>query len=265
MVQIKSTEIERLLRLPEYSPIERLDKSSLTKEENAQIRQVEEVVSFGQDLIDLFDWMIEARGTLPTQKDYVNSGINKMLKWLSENKPELEVTTVMVEACKTRLTRTYMSKVIELHFEASIREHMPDFKIITHPLIDSVMGVDAVIEDKRKRYYIHITSNTPMAIKLLKVKESRGGYKLGNAFIKYSRDFTGDIMIKYDIHTETDTTMIINGFPLLRPDFIQWRLLLAGDSATAGESLDIPYSKLDHFTDWAKHQLKQDIQLKRGA
>ncbi|MEC1647625.1 hypothetical protein [Bacillus halotolerans] len=177
-VLLTSKEIERLLAIEKYKPIERLDKSTLTADEKAQVREVEEVVSFGQDLIELFDWFIEAKGTLPTQKQYVNSGINKILTWFATNKPNLEITTVMVEACKTRLTRTYMCKVIELHFEACLREHAPHLKIISHPLIDSIMGVDIVAEDDTKRYYIHITSNTPMAKRMLKKKEKMGGYRV---------------------------------------------------------------------------------------
>ncbi|WP_440614733.1 hypothetical protein [Bacillus subtilis] len=264
-VQLDRKEIERLLAQEEYKPIERLDKSTLDAEEKAQVREVEQVVSFGQEIIELFDWFLESQDTLPTQKQYVNAGITKMLAWFATNKPEIEVTTVMVEACKLRLTRTYMSKVIELHFEACLRESMPHLKIISHPLIDSVMGVDIVAEDDVKRYYIHITSNTPMARKMLREKESRGGLRVGNAFIKYTRDFEGDLMLMYDIHEESETTKIINGFPLFRPDFIEWRLNLASTSSTAGELLSVPYSKLDHFIDWAKHQLKQDIQLSEGA
>jgi hypothetical protein len=165
----------------------------------------------------------------------------------------------MVEACKVRLTRTYMSKVIELHFEAVVREYMPHLKIIDLPMVDAVMGVDLIVEDQSKRYYIHITSNTPMAQRMLKEKESRGGYKVGNAFIKYSRDFTGDIILRYDIHHETEATMIVNEFPLFKPEFVQWRLTVAEHSKTAGEPLTVAYSKLDHFKDWAKHQLKIDI------
>ncbi|MGG1757723.1 hypothetical protein ABEQ76_10405 [Bacillus velezensis] len=264
-VQLDRKEIERLLAQEEYKPIERLDKSTLGAEEKAQVREVEQVVSFGQEIIELFDWFLEHQGTLPTQKQYVNSGINKMLAWFATNKPEVEVTTVMVEACKLRLTRTYMSKVIELHFEACLRENVPHLKIISHPLIDSIMGVDIVAEDDAKRYYIHITSNTPMARKMLREKEKRGGLRVGNAFIKYNRDFTGDLMLMYDIHEESDTTKIVNGFPLFRPEFIVWRLDLASRSVSAGEFLTVAYSKLQHFLHWAKHQLKLDLELKEGA
>lgn len=264
-VQLTSSEIEQLLSLDEYKPVERMDKAALNSEEKAQVREVESVVSFGEELIELFDWFLENGETLPTQKQYVNAGINKMLSWFAANKPELEMTTVMVEACKLRLTRTYMSKVIELHFEACIKEYLPHLKTISHPLIDSVMGIDLIVEDEEKRYYIHITSNTPMAQKMLKEKETRGGMRVGSAFIPYIRDFTGDIMLKYDIYNESVTTQIINDFPLFKPEFIEWRMDMAKKSATAGELLTVPYSKLQHFTDWAEHQLKQEIQLSEGA
>ncbi|MEH7117197.1 hypothetical protein V7128_07215 [Neobacillus vireti] len=258
-VTLTSKQIEELLALEEYKPVARMSKQDLTDEQKADVRTVEEVVSFGQELIDLFDWLVESKETLPTQKQYVDCGINKMLKWFADNRPDVEVTHIMVEACKLRLTRTYMSRVIELHFEAVVREYLPHLTIIKLPLVDAVMGVDLIVEDQEKRYYIHITSNTPMAQRMLKEKESRGGYRMGSAFIKYSRDFSGDLMLKYDIHSESDTTMIINEFPLFKPEFVVWRLTVAKHSSTAGEPLTVEYSKLDHFKDWAKHQLKLDI------
>ena len=101
--------------------------------------------------------------------------------------------------------------------------------------------------DNKKRYYIHVTSNIPKALEMLKRKETRGGCVVGRAYIPYCRDFSGDLILKYDIHTETETTKIINCFPLFKQEYIEWRLLMAQRSARFGEESLIADSKLNHF------------------
>ncbi|MGE6629596.1 hypothetical protein [Bacillus sp. NPDC077027] len=249
---LTSKEIENLLAKEEYAPIKRIKKKDLTDEQRQEVTTIESIVSFGEDIITLFDFLLDLKETLPTQKCFVDSGVNKMLSHLATHKPEIEVTPIMVEACKLRLTRTYMSKVIELHLEALVREQLPQYKMIIHPLIDSVMGIDMILETETKRHYIHVTSNTPMAISMLKRKESRGGYRVGKAYIPYNRDFAGDLVLKYDTNQDSVSTKIINGFPLFNSEFVVWRIELADMSVSFGESLTVPYSKLNHFNDWMK-------------
>jgi len=257
-VQFTASMIEQLLTIDEYKPIARMDKRTLTPEQKQEVNALEDIVSFGQDAISLFDNLLHQKQTLPTQKEYVGEGIHIMIEWILENRPEITISETLIEACKLRLTRTYMSKVIELHLDCILQEQS-ELKITTFPLLDSVMGVDIIAEDDKKRYYIHVTSNTPFAQRMLEQKENRGGYRVGKAYIPYSRDFSGDIIFKYDVHAESDSTQVINGFPLFKPEYVHWKLTLAKRSLTFGEDINKPYSKLQHFKDWARTYLNMNI------
>jgi hypothetical protein len=253
-----STVIEELLAKTSYAPVARMDKTTLTAEQKAEVNEVEKVVSFGQEVISLFETMLHQLQTLPTQAQYVEAGLGYMVSYLQENKKYIPITDTIKEACKLRLTRTYMSKVIELHLDCIIAEELPHMTAKTFSMMDSVMGVDIVLEDDKKRYYVHVTSNTPFAEKMLKQKENRGGYKLGSTFISYSRDFTGDLILRYDL-SESESTQMVNGFPLFNPEFVAWRFKMAKLSSNVGEDIKIKYSKLDHFKDWAKTNLRLTI------
>ncbi|MFB4158913.1 hypothetical protein ACE1TF_03415 [Geomicrobium sp. JSM 1781026] len=212
--------IEETIARTEYAPIKRLDKHTLSKERKAELHQVEDIVSFGGEVIYLFDELVHMYEALPSQKKYVNAGVNKMLKYMTDFEPDIEVTTVMVEGCKLRLTRTYMSRLVELHLQAVIREELPNFKHIEYMYVDSVMGVDLVLEDDQKRYYVHVTSNTPQAKAMLKNKESTGGLSVNRTYVPYSRDFDGDLILKYETSQASTSTKFINGFPLFDTDYV---------------------------------------------
>lgn len=258
-VNFTSEYIKALLSKEEYSPIERKDKNLYTADERKEVNEIEAIVSFGEDSINLFDTLIHQLGTLPTQREYVRKGLVHMYAWIEENRPDIELTVIKREACLQRLTRTYMSKVIELHLECTIKEYLPELNVKTYSLIDSVMGVDLIAEDDKKRYYVHVTSNTPFAQGMLEQKENRGGYRVGNTYVQYSRDFSGDLILRYDTHKESDTTDIVNGFPLFNVGYVVWRFRLARETARVGEDINAPYSKLQHFKDWAKTYLSEDI------
>lgn len=251
--------IESLLATEEYKPVLRLDKRTLSDEQYQEVKTLESVNSFGQDSIDLFEKMVYKLNDLPTQSLYVRTGLPMMIKHLSQYRPDIEITEIAKQALILRMTRTYMSKVIELHLDCLFKEYLPHVKVRTYSLLDSVMGVDFVVKDDKKRYYVHVTSNTPFAQKMLLEKESRGGYRVGNTYVRYSRDFSGDLILKYDVGRESETTQVINGFPLFKPYYIETRFLIAKKQSSIGEPLSVPYSKLDHFMDWAKTFLNRDI------
>lgn len=259
-VHFKTEQIEELLSQESYSPVKRVDKSILTLEEKQEMNALERLNSFGHDSITLFEDMIEEMGTLPSQALYVDRGLPMMIAHLQEYKPEVSITDVARKSLILRMTRTYMSKVVELHLGCIFEEYLPELTIRNYSIIDSVMGVDFVAEDDTKRYYIHVTSNTPFAQRMLQKKEARGGYKVGNTYQRYSRDFTGDLILKYDTYCDSDTTAIVNGFPLFKPDFIQDRFFIAKRQSKIGEPLAVPYSKLQHFKDWAETYMDKDIQ-----
>lgn len=258
-VKLTTKQIENLLSQEEYSPVDRMDKSLLTAEQRYEVSILENVTSFGLASITLFEDMVNERQSLPSQAEYVEAGMPLMVAHLQEHRPDIVITETAEQALTIRMTRTYMSKVIEMHLEAILKEYMPEMKVKTYALLDSVMGVDLVLEDDKKRYYVHVTSNTPFAQKMLGQKEGRGGHRVGNTYIKYSRDFTGDLILRYDTFNESDTTQMVNGFPLFKPDFIVERFFIAKRQSAIGESLSVSYSKLDHFTDWAKTYVGVEI------
>lgn len=253
MREITASYLVETLGKESHAPIHRMNKASLTVDEQAEVQVLERITSFGQDSIDLFDNMLQENLLLPTQREYCEEGVELMVTWIRENRPEIPITKVLREACKLRLTRTYMSKCTEIHLEAVIKEELPHLTVRTANLLDSVMGVDIVLEDDKKRYYVHVTSNTAFAQKMLIEKEDRGGLRVGNSYKRYSRDFTGDVILKYDVYKESATTMLINGFPLFKPEYISDRFAIARIQPSKGELLSVPYSKLQHFKDWAGH------------
>lgn len=81
-MEFTSTQIEKLLGKAEYSPVARMDKNSLTREQKQEVSSVEQIVSFGQATINLFDALVTKLQTLPTQSQYVEEALPLMLAWL---------------------------------------------------------------------------------------------------------------------------------------------------------------------------------------
>lgn len=263
ILKLTSVEIEELLQQEEYSPVPRLDKRGLSAEDKQEVYRLERRVSFSNELLDLFDYMVRDKGTLPTQAEYIEQGLPFMLHYLEHEAVEKMPITDLVRAiCSLRLGRTYMSKVIEVHLYKTVKELLPHLKIYSHPLLDTIGGVDYIVEDEAKRYYTHITSNTPFASKMLLHKEKRGGYQIKDTFIKYNRDFTGDLILKYDVTGNTETTINVNGFPLFRAEYLADRFDLAFIQKSVGEPLTTEYSKLQTFKDWARTMLNVKVTVK---
>lgn len=263
VLKLTSEEIEELLQQDEYTPVPRLDKRELSAEDKQEVYRLEGRVSFSNELLDLFDYMVRDKGTLPTQAEYIEQGLPFMLHYLEhEAIDKLPITDLVRSVCSLRLGRTYMSRVIEVHLYKTITEMLPHLKIYSHPLLDTIAGVDYIVEDDSKRYYTHITSNTPFAAKMLLHKEKRGGYQIRDTFVKYNRDFTGDLILKYDVTGESETTINVNGFPLFRAEYLSDRFDIAHLQKSVGEPLKTEYSKLDSFKEWARTMLNVKVTVK---
>jgi hypothetical protein len=252
------TMIEDLLSTEAYAFIPRMNKNSLSAEELKEVKQMEAITSFGQEAISLFDNLCYQKQGLPSHKEYTEAGLIIYMDWLKANRPELILSDVQKTAISDRVARTYTSKVVELHLDCLLKEELPHLKVKTFSMLDSVMGVDFVVEDDKKRYYVHVTTNSPYAESMLKQKENRGGTMVGSTYVKYSRDFTGDLMLRYD-REATESTKIVNGFPLFDAEYIAWRFKMAKRQSDIGELLTTKYSKLQHFKDWAKTYLRMNI------
>lgn len=262
--------LERRLASPEYKVRGFWDRSKLTEEELKQVNAYESISSFGSDVANLFENMIERLGFVPSQEAFIQKGVELTREWFCDHArkhPKLKgvpFNSIVQRATEERLARTWVSMVVELHTKLLIQETLPHMKVIQHDLLDLVMGVDLVVEDDCKRYYIHIFKNTSWGMKAFKQKESRGGMFKGKQFIKYRRNFQGDSILAYEWNSKTDhaSTKFINGIPLFKADFIAWKFHMMKKSASIGEALTTEHSKLDNLNDWLDRFFGTTVEFK---
>lgn len=265
MQRLTAESLERRLAQPEYKIRGYWDRSQLSETEQRQVNAYESISSFGSDIANLFENMIERLGFVPSQEAFIKEGVELTKKWFCDNmlkNPRLKglpFNSVVQRAAEERLARTWVSMVVELHTKLLIQETLPHLKVIQHDLLDLVMGVDLVVEDDKKRYYIHIFKNTSWGMKAFKMKEKRGGLMKGRRFIKYKRDFTGDAILAYEWDSRTDhaSTKFINGIPLFKAEFLEWKFMMLKRTASIGEAINTKHSKMDHLNDWLKNHFDQ--------
>lgn len=251
-----ASEIKELLARPEYStvPIVRQD---LSDEDRKKVMRYENINSFGAEVADLFEDLCDELHRIPTQQEYVDIGVELTEEWwiretLKKNPyiRGLEFDNVIIQAVKNRQGRGYLSLVNEVHTVALLKEMYPDAKVITHDLLDLVLGVDIVMEYKGKRFYFHVYKNSYWGKKAFHNKESRGGMKNSEgAFVKYHRDFYGDVSLVYDV-IDSDTTELVNGIPLFTEDYIRFSVDRALKNDTIGERISCMNSKLHKLNNW---------------
>ena len=68
-------------------------------------------------------------------------------------------------------------------------------------------------------------------------------------FVKYKRDFSGDISLVYD-SIDSDTTELVNGVPLFTEDYIKFNVSRALKNDSIGERIDCMNSKLHKLNNW---------------
>lgn len=263
-------ELEDLLEQPEYKAFKRLNYKELSDELFDGVKIAERVITFGQGIITLFDDLMRQTKRIPTQKEYINAGMVICEKFWKEQQYTLNTingypfTKGVKLGCMNRLARTYTSKIVELHLELLLKEL--GFKVMTHPLIDSIMGVDIVAEDDYKRYYIHVTTSSKghyQAEKSVMAKEKRGKFKVGDAWVVYGRDFKKDCILcyEYGMQFSDGSTKWINNNPVFTKEYIEHYFSLRKCTDARGELLTNPNSKLDYFKAWAEANLKVQITL----
>lgn len=262
-------ELESLLSKPEYKAFKRLDYSTLPEPLMDGVEKMDSIVSFGQEAIDLFDNLVADLKRLPTQKEYIDAGLPIYEAYWAENKyssPKINgypFTKGVKLGVMDRMARTYTSKVVELHLELLLKEM--GYKVISHPLMDSIMGVDLVVEDDKKRYYIHITTSKhgqQGAERSVRSKEKRGNFSLGGTWVSYGRDFKGDCILCYESLTplHDGSTKWINNNPVFNRDFLEEYMALRR-LGNKGELLSSGQNKLQGFKEWAEATLKVNISI----
>lgn len=255
-INMSATEIKELLSRPEYAAVP-IVKQQLTPEEYDRVRQYENINSFGTEVADLFEDLCDELGRIPTHKEYIDRAVELTEEWwvretLKRNPyiRGLEFDGVIIQAVKNRQGRGYLSLVNEVHTVALLKEMYPNAKIITNDMLDLVMGVDIVMEYKSKRFYFHVYKNSPWGRRAFDNKVHRGGLRDANGkFVKYHRNFAGDISLVYDI-TDSDTTEFVNGIPLFTKQYLDMVVRKGLRMETLGERIDCCNSKLQKLNNW---------------
>lgn len=266
-LQITSDQLQELLNTAPYRAFKRLDYQLVPEHLMDGVEKQDDVVTFGQELMYLFDNLAQQLGRLPTQKEYLEAGMPYTVAYWKEHQytnPKINgypYTKGVELGCKDRIARTYSSKIIELQLELILKEL--GFKVYTNPLLDTIAGVDIVAEDDSKRYYIHVTTSSrgvDQALKAVRKKEKRGKFLIGSSWVNYGRDFRNDLVICYDSrqYEDSPSTQWANNNPLLKKGFVEEFMALR-KLGNKGELLSSNRNKLQDFADWAKAMLKVDI------
>lgn len=258
-------ELEELLARPEYKAVI-LVKQDLSDKDRERVQRYENINSFGAEVADLFEDLCEELHRIPTHQEYIDRAVELTEEWWMKESLRgnthirgLVFDDVMKQAVRNRQGRGYLSLVNEVHTVALLKELYPSAKIITHDLLDLVLGVDIVMEYKGKRIYFHVYKNSFYGRKAFHNKEHRGGMKdSNNKFVKYHRDFSCDTSLMYDT-TDTDTTKILNGIPLFTEDYITHVIDRAMRIETVGERLSMKNSKLHKLSKWLKDNFNTEI------
>lgn len=263
-------ELENLLATAPYKTRTRLNYGAIARNNpklKKEIDRMDRVATFGDKAINLFDNLSLHLGKIPSQREYIKAGLPIYREYWENNKySDTKIDgypwTVGIETgVIDRMSRAYTSKIVETHLELLLKEL--GFGVFTHPLVDSVLGVDLVVTDDRKRYYLHVTTSKngqAGAEEAVKRKESRGKFKVNGAWVEYTRDFTGDIVICYESVTplHDNSTKFINGNPVFNKDFVEYYFMCKRIGGK-GELLSSTQSKLQDFNEWAKSTVKTDI------
>lgn len=255
-ISMSATEIKELLSRPEYAAVP-IVKQQLSLEEANKVKQYENINSFGTEIADLFEDLCDELHRIPTQQEYIDRSVELTEEWwiretLKRNPyiRGLDFEGCIIQAVKNRQGRGYLSHVNEVHTIALLKELYPEANVITHDMLDLVLGVDIVMEYKGKRMYFHVYKNSYWGNKAFHNKEHRGGMKnTSGKFVKYKRDFSGDISLVYD-SIDSDTTELVNGIPLFTEDYIKFSVSRALENDSVGERIDCMNSKLHKLNNW---------------
>lgn len=154
----------------------------------------------------LFDRMIEREDyRLVSQREYVREGVEIVLnKWKKEYARYSDLRDlILVEKLAThRLARTYVSLINEIYAVYLLKNSFGRAEIYMDEYLDGVLGVDIVIKENDKLYYIHILKDSNSSNRYAKIKEDRNRFYVNAidgkmVYVENNRDFTDDIFLKY--------------------------------------------------------------------
>lgn len=250
LINLTANEVERLLATDEYKTREykfsrfELDALGGTSEGYHEARECNSITA----LADLFEDLIQELGTLPTQKQYVERGVEIAEKWWAKNKTS-KWEAGMMFSFNYRLAQSYKSHVIEMHTQLKLQEMFPTAKVYSHDYLDYGLAVDIMMDYNGRRYSIHILKDSVKSRNYYNQKEKRTGFYINGKWHKYKRDFTGHLKFEYDLKNK-DKCKNINGIPLFKDEYISISILLA-EIEGKGEEIN-GETQLDKFVSWLK-------------
>lgn len=264
-INMTAREIRELISSPAYSTIPTV-RQELSDDDWKRVKRYEDINSFGAEVADLFEDLCDELHRIPTHREYIDRAVELTEEWWvretlkgNPNIRGIKYDDVIKQAVANRQGRGYLSLVNEVYTVALLKELYPEAKVITHDMLDLVLGVDIVMEYKGKRIYFHVYKNSYWGNKAFHNKESRGGMKDKNGkFVKFKRDFSGDVCLVYDT-TDSETTHYVNGIPLFTKEYIEFVISRAVRLDTVGERLSNNNSKLQKLNNWLFHNFNTFI------
>lgn len=264
-INMTAKEIRELISSPEYATIP-IVRQQLSDEDWDRVKRYENINSFGAEVADLFEDLYDELHRIPTHREYIDRAVELTEEWWvretlkgNPNIRGIKYDDVIKQAVANRQGRGYLSLVNEVYTVALLKELYPEAKVITHDMLDLVLGVDIVMEYKGKRIYFHVYKNSYWGNKAFHNKESRGGMKDKNGkFVKFKRDFSGDVCLVYDT-TDSETTHYVNGIPLFTKEYIKFVVSRAVRLDTVGERISNNNSKLQKLNNWLFHNFNTFI------
>ncbi|MGB3160373.1 MAG: hypothetical protein WBA84_03905 [Carnobacterium sp.] len=263
------------------------------KSENYELHEYDgafEMLADYGNIKTLFDDLVKELGEIPTQQEYVEAGVKRAKLFFTPRKDFgkgnikyrniddgrlLRVGKGLTEkthtfywndeelkkAVRKRLSRTYPSMLAEVSLIIAIKEVFPDFKVFANPVIDSVMGVDAVVISKEadKTVYIHVTGKSYGSSDYLNQKAKRKGYAediKGKSHFYERKSLKGHIHLTFSKFKDSVSTEIVNGNPIFKAEHIHNVLTVALEQEHIDSS---KAEQLNELHNWLiKNEIKAD-------
>lgn len=239
-LSLTATGLKETLAKPAYAVNQ---WNTMATKADKQVEQVvERVTGFGMKMGSAFESLCTELGRVPTQTEFNDYCLALAEDFWNHSKPEgIAWSDPVATAVANRNYRCYVSQIVELHAVLLLRELFPKWKVLGSDLLDTLMGVDIVVETGRKRLYLHVMKNSKYSFLAFRKKAQRGGMRDAKGkFHRYYRDFKGDKTLMYEGRPESssETTEFINGLPLFKAEWLQSQLMLFDTFGQFGEPLE---------------------------
>jgi len=248
--------------------------------------EFEKLRKYGVNIASTYDDLMNRLNRIPTQQEYIEEGLIRAEKFFTtkvkrDGRRWLAVGTKidgrpkwagfswederLRKACKIRLARTYPSYLVETGVTIFFHSNYKDsIYISNHEQVDRVLGADLAIgvTDIDTILYFHVASRSGMSG--IPNKEKRTPRVKDGP--KFYRDFTDHIYLAYDLK-ESESTMMINGNSILKPQYIIDKFTEGLHTAVKNQSLGdnnkeslLGSSSIDRLAEWEERSLDKPLE-----